>query len=156
MGRPQPPEPGAEGLATSYQWRPSCLAAQTARRVCAGPGVTATRNREMDKKGTMCQNGTMPVDPLYYRLGGGDLDHLFEEAYGKWIVVPLAKLDIPAGVLQWHATRINLRDRLLSAAQRRCYSLRVQFDMAGDDCLGLMIKTAHSKYRPQPPRHLTG
>lgn len=98
----------------------------------------------------------MPVDPLYFRLGGGDLDRLFEQAYGKWITVPLAELEIPAGVLANRHSRINLRDRLLSAAQRRFYSLRVQFDMAGDDCLGLMIKTAHSKYRPQPPRHLTG
>lgn len=101
----------------------------------------------------MRYNEQMP-DALFYRLGGGDLDRLFEQAYEKWTTVPLSTLGVPGAVLADKAARISLRNKLLSAAQRRRYSLRTHFAMVGDTCTRMEIQTAHSKYNPQAPRHI--
>ncbi len=93
-------------------------------------------------------------DPYYYRLGGGNLDRLFEKAYRLWITVPLEELSVPEAILQDEAQRERLRRRLHSAANIRRYSLHTNFVRDGHQCLRMTIMTLPSYNTRQAPRHV--
>lgn len=93
----------------------------------------------------------MAWTPLYYRLSGGDLDKLFEQAYQVWTPLPLKQLGIPADNLAteagWHA----LRGKLYNAGRLRRYAVQLSWNMAERSA---MIMTRPSPYANLAPRHI--
>jgi hypothetical protein len=135
VGRPEPQE--------------SICPAQ--RLLVRASGYTACTTDTADRIWIMMDESP---DPYYYRLGGGDLDRLFEKAYRLWITVPLADLGIPAIVLQSSGQRARLRTKLYSAAHARRYSLRTNFVWDGPRVQRMTIMTLPSQNTRQAPIHV--